>query len=106
MHPLIEKLLEKRKIKDISELTGDEKETFDKWEQILSQGEMTVDRISEFCQAQVKTIEAQLKNLDNPPQKNERLIIYFNVYKTLSNLIDNPQAERESLERYLQQLIK
>ena len=106
MHPLIEKLLEKRKIKDISELAGDEKETFDKWEQILSQGEITVDKIKTFCQTQAGIIEDQLRNLDNSTQKNERLIIYFTIYKTIINLIGSPVAERESLEKYLLQLIK
>lgn len=104
-HNLLQKLLEKRHIKDISELSQDEAEQFDKWEAILSEGEITVDKIKRFCEVQLGVIETQLKSFDNTPQKNERLIIYFNIYKTLSNLINSPMAEREILEKYLLQLI-
>ena len=105
MHNLLQRLLEKKKI-DIAELAPEEKETYDKWERILSEGEITVDKISRFCESQLGIIETQLKNFDNPPQKNERLVIYFNIYRALENLISSPQSERESLEKYLRQLLE
>ncbi len=105
MHQLLEKLLKKRKIEDITALEPEEKEVFDKWNRILSEGEMTVDKIREFCESQLNVIKEQMKNTDNVPQKNERLIICLNIYDSLINLIRSPGAERESLEKYLNQLL-
>ena len=106
MHSLLEKLLVKRGIKNVNELDTDEVQTFDGWNKILSEGEITIDKVGKFCQSQLDIIEGQLKDFDNTPQKNERLVIYFNVYKTLKDLISNPQAERSNLEKYLINLIK
>ncbi len=106
MHQLLEKLFKKRGITSINELTSEEKEQFDNWQRILSEGEITVDKIKDFCTLQLGIIKGQMKNMDNMPSKNERLTIYFNVYDTLIALITSPQAERESLEKYLLQLIK
>ena len=105
MNILLEKLLGKRKL-TITELDADEAQKFDEWNKILSEGEITVEKIKDFCEGQLKIIEGQLKNFDNTKEKNERLIIYFNVYKTLTDLIKSPQAERSSLENYLSQLLK
>ncbi len=106
MHPLLNRLLRKRKIEDVTELKEDEKVTFDTWERILSEGEITVDKIVEFCLSQINVIEIQWKNLDNPEKKNERLILMHTIYKTLVNLIKAPRTEKENLEKYLNDLLK
>lgn len=106
MHTLLEKLLKKRGINNVNDLNTEEKAQFDTWQSQLSEGEITVKRISDFCQLQLDIIKAQMKGIDNSPAKNERLTIYFNIYDTLLNLINSPQAERESLVKYLEQLTK
>ena len=106
MHPLLDKLLVKRNIKDVIELEPEEKAQFDEWQKILSEGEMSVSKIQAFCQMQLDIIKGQMKSLDNTTAKNERLTIYFNLYDTLLTLINSPQAEKESLEKYLNQLLK
>ncbi|MAD98703.1 MAG: hypothetical protein CMB99_15375 [Flavobacteriaceae bacterium] len=107
MHPLIAKLLEKRGIEDLSQLDleSGEKATFQQWEQILSEGKITVDKIAEFCGRQLKVIEKQWRELDNDKVKNERLVIQHTVYSSILEAIEAPQAERESLERRLQKLV-
>lgn len=105
MHYLLEKLFNKRGIKDTSALNNSEKGTYDRWQRILSEGEITVDKIRDFCKAQISLIESKWRDLDNLPQKNERYIIMHTVYKTLIDAIDKPQKERENLEKYLQQLV-
>ena len=106
MNNLLQKWLQKLKIENVNELNPEEKETFDRWNLVLSEKEITVEGIKEFCERQLRIIEEQLKNVDNISQKNERLIIYFNIYKALLDLIKSPQAERSSLERNLEQLLK
>lgn len=106
MHPLLEKFLKKQKIESVTELRGDEKETFDRWEKILSEGEITVDKIAEFCQNQINLIESKWQELDNSDKKNDRLVLLHTVYRAILSTIKSPAAERESLERYLNQLLQ
>ena len=104
MHNLLSKYFEKKKI-DVVNLTTEEKETFDSWESILAPGDLTVEKIAEFCGQQEKLIKAQLKNLDNSTEKNERLILLMTVWSAVQDLINAPDRERESMELFLQQLI-
>lgn len=106
MHPLLAKVLAKKNIKEVKDLSMDDKLAFDNWQRILSTEEITVDKIKGFCENQIKVIEGQWKDLNNSHQKNERLILSHNVYSTLLNVILSPQKERENLEKYLIDLLK
>ena len=105
MHLLLTKLLTKRGIKDKENLSTEEKKDFERWEKILSGGEVTVEKISRFCEAQIQAIETQWKNLDNDTKKNERLTMLHVVYSTIKKAINAPQVERVTFEEYLNQLI-
>lgn len=102
----ISELFKKRGIKSVSELSPDERQTFDEYRLILSKGEMTVDGIKNFCENQIKRIEATWQNLDNLEKKNERLVIQHTVYSTLLKVIAAPKIEREQLEKRLEDLIR
>jgi len=105
MHPLLDKLLKKRKIADVSHLGEVEKENFDQWSRILSEGEITVKTIEEFCQGQLNKIEAGFKDMDKSNEEKARLTILHGVYKSLINIISGPLVERETLEKYLNSLL-
>ena len=112
MHALLSKLLSKRGVdkesldtKPLFQGAPSEKEQFFQWEKILSGGDLTVDKIRDFCKDQIKAIEGQWKDLNNSKEKNERLILMHTVYSTIIKSIESPQAERESLEKYLINLI-
>ena len=101
MHQLLSKLLGKKGIKSTDQLTPEEAETFDRWNRILSEGEITVGKISEFCQQEINKIESRWdENAD------ASLIPYHVVYRTIIKVIQSPKAERETLEKYLSNLIK
>ena len=104
MHTLLEKLLGKRNIKQ-EELSNEEKPIFDKWNKVLSNEQITVSKIKEFCQTQKDLIESQWSNLDNSSQKNDRLVLMHTIYSKLARATEADKTERESLERYLNQLI-
>ena len=105
MHPLLVKLLNKRKVKK-EELSPDELADFGRWEKILEGGEVTIEKVGEFCKAQISAVEAQWKDLDNDPKKNERLIIAHTIYSTILKALTAPEAERSALESYLNKLIQ
>lgn len=101
---LISRIMEKRGIKNVEDLDREERATLERWEKILSESEITVNKIREFCAAQISTIEGKWRA--NPENPSVNLIHYHNVYKTLLSLIDGPRSERENLERYLNQLLE
>lgn len=101
MHKTLEKLLEQRGIKELSE---EEKATFDKWNKVLTK-EVTVQSIMEFCNQQKALIEVQWSNLDNSEKKNERLILLHNVYTKIARVTQADRKAREELEQYLNGLI-
>lgn len=106
MNFLLQKWLEKIGVKNVSNLSADEKATYDSWNKTLSEGEITVDKIKEFCKAQKKLIEGQYSNPDNTDKKDNILKASLGIYNALIGLLESPMAERESLEKYLNQLIK
>ena len=107
MHLLLTKYLKKIGIKDIKNLSSEEKQTFEKWNQILSDDEeINVEKIEKFCQSQLDVIEIQWKNMDNQSLKNERLIIAHTIYSTLLKVIRSPKTKKVVLEDYLNKLLK
>lgn len=105
MHYLLEKIFEKRGIKDVSQLTPDERVDVERWQATLT-GDITVDKIREFCDNQGKLIDSRLQDVSTPTETIVRLVLQRNVYQALLGLISQPSAERESLEKYLTTLLQ
>jgi len=101
MIDILTRILNKKGIKDASELDTEEQETFNQWRKTLSEEPVTVDTIKEFCDYQLTLINQQFKDLDRTPEKTDRLVLLYNVYSSLKGVIDNPQVAKESLVKYL-----
>lgn len=98
--------LEKLGIKDpAKELSPDEKVTLENWRRILTEGEITVDRIKEFCGYQIGVIEAQFRDPTKSDREKANLTLVHSVYSAILMIIVSPKAEREALEKYLNTLI-
>ena len=106
MHSLLAKWLAKIGLKSVDELSSEEKQTYDNWNRILSEGEITVDKIKDFCHAQKKIIETQYSNPDNTDKKDNILKASLGIYNALLGLLEGPVVEREALEKYLIGLLK
>jgi hypothetical protein len=101
---ILSKFLQKKGIASIEELDTEEKAVFNRWQEILSKGEVTVDTIRAFCQQQIDIIESKWKDFEY--NNKDRLIPYHTVYKSILAAIEGPKIERENLERYLNQLLE
>ena len=99
---ILSKILQKRGIKDVTELDKEEKESFEGYEKILSKEDLTLEDVKHFLESQIGIIETKWK--DYSTQNKADLIPYHTCYKTLLNLINAPQVERKALEDYLSQL--
>lgn len=105
MHYLLRKLLDKRGIQAKDQLEGDEKKDFERWETILGGGEMTIEKLEKFCEAQIQIIEERWKPLTVDAIENNRLVTAYTIYRTLLKVLKSPSVERETLEKYLTNLI-
>lgn len=105
MSNILSRYLQKRGIKDVTELSKEEKKDFERWKGILAVEKVTVDTILDFCNAQKSLIETQWENKDNSVEKNERLIIAHTIYSKLIKVITAPHAEKATLERWLEEQI-
>lgn len=104
MHTLLQQLLQKRNVNP-KEMSPEEKQTFDVWESKLQGESMSLDKLQDFCRAQIGAIESQWENMDNSEKKNERLIILHTVYHKILKAITADERERVELEKYLTELI-
>lgn len=104
-HFLIEKLFKYRGIEDFNSLSLAEKQDYDRWQKILTEGEITVNKIKEFCSQQISIIHAKFKE-DNTNERNNKLIAMHNVYKSILDIIEKPKVEREQLEKFLHDLLE
>ena len=102
---ILEKLLFKRGIKSVDELSGEEKKTFENWRKILSKDQLTLEDIKMFCQTQINVIETRWKDYGTEQNKKAELIPYHTIYRTLLQVIESPQKERSQLEIQLEQML-
>ena len=102
---IITELLKRRGIKSKEELIKEELQEFEQWETILAKEDISLKDVEEFCKIQLSITEGKFKDLDNTPQKTEKLVLLHSVYSGIRNLINSPRQERENLENYLRQLL-
>lgn len=100
---LLARLLEKRGIDKVEDLTVEEKTVFDRYKVVLTGEAVTVESLKAFCKSQITLIEARFAGPDST--HDVYLKASLHVYLNLLKAIEAPEAERESLERYLTQLI-
>ena len=100
---LLDKLLAKRGIAHIEELDTEERAVFDRYAAVLRGDTVTIDTLKAFCKAQISVIESACNGKDPLTMMQQACL---HVYINLIKAIEAPEAERESLEQYLTQLIK
>lgn len=105
MHQAIEKLLQKRGIKSIEELTSEEKMQFDEWQKVLTKEKVTIPSLAVFLNVQKSIIETQFGDIANSLEKNSRLVLQHAIYSKLIRFIDSEKIEKEALEKYLTDLV-
>lgn len=96
------KLLEKRGIDKIEDLQPEEQATYNKWKLVLSGDSVTIDSLKEFCLSQIRIIESKCDGITGLTVMQQACI---HVYINLLKAIEAPEAERNSLEKYLVQIV-
>lgn len=101
----LSKLLEKRGIDKIEDLSPEEKATFDRYSVVLTGEAVTVATIKEFCQTQIRVIEGLFAR-PNEENTDHFLKACLHVYLNILKAIEAPENERAQIEQQLTQLIQ
>jgi hypothetical protein len=102
----IQELLSKRGVNKLSELTVDEKVEYDRWQSIVDGSEVTVEKMKEFCQSQIKLIEGRYASGDTTDKQDVFLRASLHIYLNLLDMINSPEISRVNLEKHLTNLLK
>ena len=100
----ISEILTKLKIK-YEDLNVEERQTYTQWEQVL-RGEMTMEKVRGFLQAEVDRIEMEWSVPDNSKEKDNFLKAEMRVLKTLIAFMSSPERSKEFLEQHMTNLFK
>lgn len=96
---LLDKLLDKKGIKNIDDLTLEERAIFDGYKVTLTGKNVSIKDLEEFCRNQIRIIEGKFSGPDDTHDSYLKACLH--VYLTLLKAIEAPKVERENLERYL-----
>lgn len=106
LNTLINKYFARLKVNDFTELSEEERATYDEWQEIL-QAEQTVEGISKFVSAQVKNLEGELRTAVRNGEERKALFITARLenYNDLQAVIDAPERSREALAAHISNLL-
>ncbi len=99
----LSKLLTKFGVKSQEDLSPDELVTYERYKTILNGDSVTIDGVKEFCRSQIKIIESKCDGVNLLTAVQQASL---HVYMNILRMIEAPEQERESLERYLNQIIE
>lgn len=102
---ILQKLLNKRGINKIEDLSSEEQLTYRNWERTLTGETVTIESLKEFCNSQIRLIENKFASKGENGDDNY-LKACLHVYLNLKKAMEAPEAERASLEQHLTQLIQ
>lgn len=103
---ILEQFLQKRGVDNVEDLSDTDKGVLKQYQNVFKKADTSVADIQKFCQQQIESIETRLDDVDNSPQKQDRLVILLSVYRKIISLIEAPKKEKERLEAYLTLMVQ
>jgi len=97
MHNVLSQLLERRGIKDTTELTEEERQDFANWQQILGEEDVSIKGLLGFIESEIAHTQSEFKDLDRTTEKTERIGMKLGIFITIRDLINSKEKEREGL---------
>lgn len=103
---ILEKFLKHIGVESYSELTDQEKATFDSWSKILEK-EVSLETLQDFCDTEVTRLSNDLLEAIRKDDRTNiiRLGAKIENYKAMSSLITSPKDNKEKFKKTLEALI-
>lgn len=103
---LLSKWLEKLSVQDTTQLTDQEKATYDQWYALMTK-ELSLDDLKTFLQKQVKQLSKELRDAVEKGEDRRalRLVARLDNYEAIVAMLDEPDKAREVLIAQITSLI-
>lgn len=103
---LIKRYFNRLKVDDFTQLTEEERATYDEWQEILT-AEPSVEILSKFITSQVHNLESELRAAVRDGEQRKALFITARLenYNDLQAVIDAPERSREALAAHISNLL-
>jgi len=98
-------LLEKLGI-TFDQLSAEEKKTYEEWNQVFSQPEVTIEDLKKFLSSYIDRLEYDQTSYDNSKDKDLYLKAAIRNAKMMLAFITGPEKRKEWLEKHIEQRIK
>jgi hypothetical protein len=102
----LKKYLDKIGVKEFSQLTEDEKETYRNWEEALVGRKLTDDDVATFLVKTENDIIEKLVLLSGYDEKDAQLKAELNIIRKIKDFLKTPELERKMMENNLANLLK
>lgn len=103
--PSLHLLLEKLGL-SYDKLTEEEKKTYESWNQVFTQAEITIDDLKTFLPSYIDRLEYDQTSYENSKDKDLYLKAAIRNAKMMLAFITGPDKRREWLEKHIEQRIK
>src|SRR5436305_1848298 len=101
---MLDALLAKLKVKDYSELRGEEKATYETWTKVLTQPDPTTADVRNFLQKENERAHAELEKYENSKERQIFYAALAHLTSTLSKFLAGPGQQREALKAHLREV--
>ena len=103
---MIDQILEKLGLKDVSELNEVERATWSEWASILSKQDVTIEDLKAFLPKELERANIELRKFENAKEKDQFYKAYSSLLDTITKFIAGPTKQREALIAFLKQKYK
>lgn len=103
---LIDKFLKKKGITEFSELSQEEKDTYRKWEEILTGRKLTDEDVAMFLQRELDETVIKLINEDKGTRVDIFLKMKLEFIKKIQTLLNSPAVEKKMLEENIKGIME
>lgn len=102
----LKKYLDKIGVKNFSELSSEEKDTYRNWEEALSGRKLTDDDVAVFLVRTENDIIEKLVGLSGYDEKDAQLKAELNIIRKIKDFLKTPELEKKMMETNLANLLK
>ena len=103
---MLDQILEKLGLKDPSELTQAERDTWGSWAATLAKQDVTIDDLKAFLPKELERANLELRKFENAKEKDQFYKAYSSLLDTITKFISGPTKQREALIAFLKQKYK
>jgi len=101
---LLKKYLDKINVKEFSELSEEEKETYRSWEEVLSGRKLTDDDVAQFLGTELDDTLNKLEDPKLSPREDVFLKMKLSFVRKINAFLNSPEVEKKTLEENIKNI--